>query len=164
MSFMAVQASMHALHASAHIAQTGLMSACSMHSSMQTWHIAMQASSIDIIAAGVMPGIRSIARIIVPHMSAQFMHAGPQDIGIPSIIWVEQTVHACSHAAHASMHAITTCMSIDSMPGIAMAPAIRSIIIASISAAFRLLRASVARRGCPPAAMLGLGAARMKPR
>ena len=30
-----MQASMHALHASAHILQTGLMSACSMHMSMQ---------------------------------------------------------------------------------------------------------------------------------
>lgn len=32
--FMAMQASMHALHASAHMLQTGLMSAWAMHSSM----------------------------------------------------------------------------------------------------------------------------------
>lgn len=33
--FMAMQASMQALHASAHILHTALMSACIMHSSMQ---------------------------------------------------------------------------------------------------------------------------------
>ena len=32
--FMAMQASMHAVHASAHILHTGLMSACIMHMSM----------------------------------------------------------------------------------------------------------------------------------
>jgi hypothetical protein len=81
--------------------------------SMQVWHIAMQASSIDIIDAGVMPCIRIIERIIVLHMSAQFMHAGAQ-----SIICVEQTVHACSHAEHASMQACMTDMSIIAMSGI----------------------------------------------
>ena len=40
----------------------------------------MQASSIAIIDAGVMPGIRSMARIMVLHMSAQFMHDGAQSI------------------------------------------------------------------------------------
>ena len=60
---------------SAHLADLA-MSACSMHSSMHIWHIAMHASSIDIMTAGVMPCIRSIVRIIVLHMSAQFMHAG----------------------------------------------------------------------------------------
>lgn len=34
MSFMAMQASMHAWHESAHILQTGLSSACIMHMSM----------------------------------------------------------------------------------------------------------------------------------
>ena len=84
-----------------------------MHMSMQVWHIAMQASSIDIIDAGVMPCIRIIERIIVLHMSAQFMHAGAQ-----SIVCVEQTVHACSHAEHASMQACMTDMSIIAMSGI----------------------------------------------
>jgi len=101
---------------------------------MQVWHIAMQASSIDIIEAGVMPCIRIMERIIVLHMSAQFMHAGAQ-----SIICVEQTVHACSHAEHASMHACMTDMSIIAMSGIDimfldMAP----IIIESIAHRSRL--------------------------
>ncbi|GAA1987432.1 hypothetical protein GCM10009777_22210 [Microbacterium pumilum] len=56
------------------------MSACFMHSSMQSWHMAMHASSIDIIVAAFMPCIRIMARIIVLHMSAQFMHAGAQSI------------------------------------------------------------------------------------
>ena len=77
--------------------QTSLCSACCMHSSMHMRHMAMQASSIDIITGAVMPCIRIIERIMVPHMSAQFMHATLQ-----SIICVEQTVQACSHAAHAA--------------------------------------------------------------
>ncbi|MGN8027926.1 hypothetical protein [Microbacterium sp. 22242] len=97
---IAMHASMHALQAAAHIRQTSLWFSCGMHMSMQSWHIAMQASSIDIITAGVMPCMRIIERIIVLHMSAQFMQAGEQ-----SIICVEQTVHACSHAEHASMQA-----------------------------------------------------------
>ncbi len=109
--------------------QTSLSSACSMHSSMQTWHIAMQASSIDIIAAGVMPCIRIMARIIVLHMSAQFMHAGEHDI-----IWVAQIVHACSHAEQASIQACIFDMSIVSIPGIdIMSFDIMSIIMASIA-------------------------------
>ena len=62
---MVEHASMHAVQASAHILQTGLMSACAMHSSMHIWHIAMHASSMAIMTAGVMPCIRSIVRIIV---------------------------------------------------------------------------------------------------
>lgn len=98
-----------------------------MHSSMHIWHIAMQASSIAIIVAGVMPCIRIIERIIVLHMSAQFMQAGEQ-----SIICVEHTVHACSHAEHASMQACMADMSIAAMSGIDIFD-IASIIIESIS-------------------------------
>ena len=127
LSLSAMQASMHALQDWAHILQTSLMSACFMHSSMATWHIAMHASSIDIIAAGVMPCMRSIARIIVLHMSAQFMHAGAHDI-----ICVEHTVHACSQAEQASIHACMTDMSIVFIPGIdIMSLDIMSIIIES---------------------------------
>jgi hypothetical protein len=105
---------------------------------MQTWHIAMHALSIAIIEAGVMPCIRIIERIVVLHMSAQFMHAGEQ-----SIICVEHTVHACSHAAHASMHACMTDMSIIPMSGIDsmffdMAP----IIIESIAHRFLCSRSA----------------------
>jgi len=120
---------MHALHASAHILQTGLWSACSMHSSMHIWHIAMQASSIATMTAGVMPCMRIIDRIMVLHMSAQFMHAGAQ-----SIICVEHTVQACSHAAHASIQACIIAMSIAGMPSIdIMSADMASIIFMSIS-------------------------------
>ncbi|WP_435747133.1 hypothetical protein [Microbacterium sp. PMB16] len=110
---------------------------------MHILHIAMQAFSIDIIAAGDIPCIRIIERIIVLHMSAQFMHAGAQ-----SISWVEHTVHACSHAEQASIHACITDMSSISTFGIDsmffdMAP----IIIESI--AHRFLRREI--RGQEPA-------------
>jgi hypothetical protein len=91
-------------------------------------HIAMQASSIAIITGAVIPCIRIIERIIVPHMSAQFMHATLQ-----SIICVEQTVQACSQAAHASMQACITDMSIISMPEDFISDAIASIIIESMA-------------------------------
>jgi hypothetical protein len=122
---IAMQASMHALHAAAHIRHTSLCPSCFMHMSMQSWHIAMHASSIDIITAGVIPCMRIIERIIVLHMSAQFMHAGEQ-----SIICVEHTVQACSQAEHASIQACMSDMSIIWLPGIM--PFIESIIIASI--------------------------------
>ncbi|WP_406249036.1 hypothetical protein ACI7YT_03175 [Microbacterium sp. M] len=68
-------------------------------------------------------------RIIVLHMSAQFMHAVEQ-----SIICVEQTVQACSQAEQASMHACMTAMSIVGMPGIdIMSSDMAPIIIESIS-------------------------------
>lgn len=103
-----------------------------MHSSMHIRHIEMQASSIAIMVAGVMPCIRSIDRIMVPHMSAQFMHAGEQ-----SIICVEQTVHACSQAAQASMHACMTAMSIIAMSVDCMFFDMAPIIIESIAHRFR---------------------------
>ncbi|MFD0791273.1 hypothetical protein ACFQ0P_12755 [Microbacterium insulae] len=72
--------------------------------------------------------MRIIARIIVLHMSAQFMHAGAHDI-----ICVEHTVHACSHAEQASIQACSTAMSIVSMPGIdIMSFDMASIIMASM--------------------------------
>ncbi len=81
---------------------------------------------------GVMPCMRIMARIIVLHMSAQFMHAGPHDI-----ICVEHTVHACSQAEQASIQACITDMSIESIPGIdIMSFDIASIIIESISRSF----------------------------
>jgi hypothetical protein len=104
-----------------------------MHSSMQVWHIAMQASSIAIIEAGVIPCMRIIERIIVLHMSAQFMQAGPHDI-----ICVEHTVHACSQAEQASIQACITDMSIMSIPGIdIMSFDMAFIIIESIGRSFR---------------------------
>lgn len=127
MSRTAAHASMQAWHACAHILQTSLSSACSMHSSMHVWHMAMHASSMAIIDAGVMPCMRIKARIVVLHMSAQFMHAGAHDI-----ICVEHTVHACSHAEQASIQACSTDMSIVLMPGIdIMSFDMASIIIAS---------------------------------
>ncbi|GAA1641072.1 hypothetical protein GCM10009806_07470 [Microbacterium flavum] len=97
---------------------------------MQVWHMAMHASSIAIIDAGVMPCIRIMARIIVLHMSAQFIQETEQ-----SIICVEQTVHACSQAAQASMHACIIVMSRAGMPSIdIMSSVMAFIIIASIGA------------------------------
>ena len=81
-----------------------------------------------------------MARIIVLHMSAQFMHAGAHDI-----ICVEHTVHACSQAEQASIHACMTDMSIMSMPGIdIMSFDMASIIIESISRSFLLRSAATA--------------------
>jgi len=95
---------------------------------MVIWHIAMHASSIDIMTAGVMPCIRIIERIIVLHMSAQFMQAVAHDI-----ICVEHTVHACSQAEQASIQACMTAMSMLCMPGIdIMSFDMAPIIIASI--------------------------------
>src|SRR6478736_3998226 len=105
-----------------------------MHSSMQYWHIAMQASSIAIMEAGFIPCGRIMARIIVLHMSAQFMQAVEHDI-----ICVEHTTHACSQAEQASIQACMTDMSIISMPGIdIMSFDMASIIIESISRTFLL--------------------------
>jgi hypothetical protein len=99
---------------------------------MVSWHIAMQALSIDIIDAAFIPCMRIIDRIMVLHVSAQFMHAGAHDI-----ICVEHTVQACSHAEQASMHACMSDMSMESMPGIIfMSLDIMSIIIESIGTPF----------------------------
>ncbi|GED37803.1 MULTISPECIES: hypothetical protein [Microbacterium] len=112
---------------------------------MHALHIAMQAFSIAIIEAGVIPCIRIIDRIMVLHMSAQFMQAGAQ-----SISCVEHTVQACSQAAHASMHACMTAMSIICMSGIDsmffdMAP----IIIESIAHRFLVESAGRTTRLAP---------------
>lgn len=129
-----------------------------MHSSMHIWHIAMQASSIDIIAVGVMPCMRIMVRIIVLHMSAQFMHAGAHDI-----ICVEQIVHACSHAEQASIHACIIDMSMLSIPGIdIMSFDIMSIIIASIPHSVSVSRRS-AGRVARLAAMLDASGPRLNP-
>jgi len=123
---IAMHASTQALHACAHMRHTS--SSISMQASMHIWHIATHASSMAIMTAGVMPFMRIIDRIMVLHMSAQFMHAGAQ-----SIISIAQIVQACSHAEQASIHACIVDMSIDSMPGIdIMSLLMTSIIIASM--------------------------------
>ncbi len=113
----------------------------------------MQASSIAIITGAVMPDIRIMARIIVLHMSAQFEQAGAQSMGRPSIIWAEHTVHACSHAAHASMHACISAMSRSGMPSIDI---ISGVMASRIMASIRhpcSLDGAPGRRA--PAAMVG---------
>jgi hypothetical protein len=60
------------------------------------------------------------------------MHAGLQ-----SIICVEQIVHACSQAEHASMHACMTLMSIIAMSVDPMFFDMAPIIIESIAHRFR---------------------------
>ncbi|MER7523026.1 hypothetical protein [Microbacterium oxydans] len=112
---------------------------------MHALHIAMQAFSIAIIEAGVIPCIRIIDRIMVLHMSAQFMQAGAQ-----SISCVEHTVQACSQAAHASMHACMTAMSIICMSGIdSMLFDMAPIIIESIAHRFLVESAGRTTRLAP---------------
>jgi hypothetical protein len=72
-SIMSWQARMQASQASAHIRHVSLLSACERHSVMHASHIAMHACSIVCMSIGVIPIGRSMARIIVSHMSAQFM-------------------------------------------------------------------------------------------
>jgi hypothetical protein len=103
------------------------MSACFMHSAAHAVHIAMHACIIAIMLVGSYPVGRSIARIIVLHMSAQSMHMlahlAMSVIGI-SPIDIElsaQTVHACSQAEHAS---IRSCIAAVSMPGMLIAASI----------------------------------------
>lgn len=83
------------------------------------------------MTGGVAPCIRSIVRIIVLHMSAQFMQDGAQ-----SIICVEHTVHACSQAEQASIQSCMSCMSMVLMPAFDMSLDIMSIIIESTSRSF----------------------------
>lgn len=117
-----------------------------MQSSMHFWHIAMHASSIAIMDAASMPCIRIIERIIVPAMSAQFMQVTEQ-----SIICVEHTVHACSQAEHASIHACMIDMSIIAMSGIdIMLFDIAPIIIESIAHHFRSLVSRTRLAAIPP--------------
>jgi hypothetical protein len=95
-----------------------------------------------IMDAGVVPCIRIMVRIIVLHMSAQFMHAGPHDI-----ICMEHTVHACSQAEQASIQACMSCIAWASIPGIdIMSFDMASIIMESISRSF--LWWSAARAAC----------------
>lgn len=140
-AFIAMQASMHAWHAWAHMRHTSLMSACVMHSSMHARHIAMQASSIAIMLDASIPIGRIRARIIVLHMSAQFMHIAEHDI-IESSICMSfigadaQIVHACSQAEQASIHACMTAMSMASIGPLPPSPGpfdIMPIIIESTS-------------------------------
>ncbi|MET0296060.1 MAG: hypothetical protein ABW024_01555 [Microbacterium sp.] len=82
-----------------------------------------------------------MARIIVLHMSAQFMHAGAQ-----SMPCVEQIVHACSQAEHASIQACMIDMSTASMPGIdIMSFDIAPIIMESIPHLFHRVTGRTAR-------------------
>ena len=119
---------------------------------MHIWHIAMHASSIDIMTAGVAPCIRSIVRIIVLHMSAQFMHTEAHDIP-----WVEHTTQACSHAEQASIQACMSCMSMVLMPAFDMSSDIMSIIIESTSRSFHF----TSWRRPPPTRTLLLAAFRV---
>ncbi|MBB6391648.1 hypothetical protein [Microbacterium thalassium] len=99
--------------------------------------------------AGVMPCIRIIDRIMVLHMSAQFMHASAQ-----SSMCAEHTTHACSHAEQASIQACITVMSIVSMPGIdIMSFDMAPIIMASIAPPHFLV---ISGQVSPPGDRVGL--------
>jgi len=91
------------------------MSACVMHSSMQAWHMATQASRAAVMLSMSMPIGRIIMRIMVLLMSAQFMHMVMQ-VAIPSpAMESAQIVQAISHAEHASIAACIIDMSIGIM-------------------------------------------------
>lgn len=85
-----------------------------MHSSAQAWHIAMHASSIIVMVGIFMPVGRIIIRIMVLHMSAQFMHVA-MHLAVPvmpsAAHMSAHVVQACSHAAHASIHSCIVAMS-----------------------------------------------------
>jgi hypothetical protein len=64
---------------------------------------------------------RIIIRMVVLHMSAQFMHMLMHLTMPPDMPASAHIVHACSHAAHASMHSCITDMSISAgMPAISL--------------------------------------------
>ena len=78
-----------------------------MHSSMHIWHIAMHASSMAIIDALSMPCIRILARIMVLHMSAQFMHAAHSEV--------------CKMCAQSCQACMDACMAVKDMMMMKMA-------------------------------------------
>jgi hypothetical protein len=99
----------------------------------------MQASSIAIIDAGVIPCIRIMARIIVLHMSAQFMHEDAMSADMMSMEGMSTDMSAMMAAAQACMDACAACEQ-----------ACTFRVTADVSPR--------ALRGGPPAAMVCLGA------
>lgn len=121
----ASHAAMHALHMS---------SSCMAHSSMQAWQVAMHASSAAIIAGMFMPMGRIIMRIMVEHMSAQFMHIDLAPAMSSPMAWSAHIVHAISQAEQASIQA---CIFIMSMPSTGIDMLIIMSLIALIATADR---------------------------
>jgi hypothetical protein len=102
-------------------------------------HMVMHASIIAIMLAMSIAIGRMVIRIMVLHMSAQFMHMA-MDFSMPvmPIELLAHIVQACSHAAHASMR---SCMALMSMPSIAAVdPSI--IAIMSMEKCYVVLRDS----------------------
>lgn len=82
--------------------------------------MAIQASNIIATVSMSIPAGRIIIRIMVLHMSAQFIHVAMQAavLGRPCEAHISaQVVQACSQAEHASIH---SCIMAMSMPGIAV--------------------------------------------
>ncbi len=102
-----------ASQASAHMAHVALMSACDRHSVMQAAHIAMQASSMAIIAMRSIPIGRIIMRIVVMHTSEHIAERDAQTPmpAVPAMA-SEHIVQACIDIEQASM---ASCISIMSM-------------------------------------------------
>jgi hypothetical protein len=118
---MALQAASQASHASAHMAHVALVSACMRHSVMQAAHIAMQASSIAIMAVRSMPAGRIIIRIIVMQTSAHIAQREAQ-VPMPSMppMASEHIVHACMHMEQASIASCIVIMSMSMPSGMVM--------------------------------------------
>jgi hypothetical protein len=106
---------------------------------MHIWHVAIVASSIDMVTSRVMPCIRSMQFIIVLHIAAQFMQAGAH-----GVISMEHTMDACSHAEQASRQASRTDISVVLMPALAMSLDIMSIIIEFTAQLLRILATAAA--------------------
>src|SRR6187431_837092 len=87
-----------------------------MHSAAHAMHIVMQACIMAIMLSMSIAAGRIIMRIIVLHMSAQFMHIAMHlPMSAMLIELLAHMVHACSQAEHAS---IRSCMALMSMPSI----------------------------------------------
>ncbi|WP_244284141.1 hypothetical protein [Agromyces badenianii] len=102
-----------------------------MHSVEQARAIIVVDCIIDIMTCMSQPCMRSIMRIMVEHMSAQFAQR-PAHRPMPSLASASAHItHACMHAERASRH---SCIIAGSMPCIGisdddMAPFIMSIVM-----------------------------------
>ncbi|UOE44432.1 hypothetical protein [Agromyces larvae] len=92
--------------------------------------MAIVLSIIDIMSAMSQPFMRSIIRIMVPHMSAQFAHiAAHRPMPSPASASAHIT-HACMHAERASRHSSIIDMSMPfGMSDADIAPFIMSIVM-----------------------------------
>jgi hypothetical protein len=135
---IAMHAVTHSRHASAQV--DDMVSPCLVHSSAQAAAVVIIAWSIAIIDGVCIAMGRSSMRIVVPAMSAVFMHID-MDMRMSSPIMAsEHMVHACSQAEQASIQRWRASMS---MP--VMGVDITSVIV-NIGRSLSLGRAAGDRR------------------